>query len=470
MRRNDSNPTAHIRVLILGGGFGGLHTAHQLERLLHHRRDVEVVLVTSDKDLRLTPARFNRRNGLSPGKGISVSEHCVLRSTHVVKGRATDVDIDRRLATVESAGEVQVIGYDHLVLDLKSVNDQQSIPGGETAFTSKTLTDVAALKDHVLEQLQQADAENDSDRKRRQLTCVVVGNGLDGIDLFSELAGFMSTALRFYPRVRENELRFVLIQQDPRLMSEGDPDLAEYAAALLRSRPGVELRTGVIVKRVEPGQIILDVATIEAETIVLALDSLPSPLFSTLPLTRDWRQRIVVDITLRSAERPEIWALGECAAVPDDNWNAYPCQSRHAIRQAKLMAKNIAAVLAGRSPQPFSNDTFGITASLFPGKGLGKRLTNRMLVLLTRWYKRASKLLTLAGWGRKLRNLADKAAALLTRQDIRKNNLDEKASRSVVPPDPASPNRHNCVNHANSQNQAGQHIRGKAPDLSSRYE
>jgi len=248
-------------------------------------------------------------------------------------------------------------------------NDGGGFPGAETALTFKTLADAAVLRNHVLEQLERADAETDPDRKRHRLTFAVIGGGLVGVELFGELTAFVRQVLRLYPRVREDELRFVLLEHGDRVMPEVDPELAAYAAALLRSRPGVEVRTGTGVSRVEPGRVVLGGSAIEAGTIVLAAGILPSPLVATLPLTRDWRGRLVVEATMRTPDRPEVWALGDCAAVPDRHGNPYPCLAQHAIRQAKVLPGTSPRCWPGGSPSRSSTTPSGSWRRSAPGRG-----------------------------------------------------------------------------------------------------
>src|SRR5262245_15421663 len=257
MTRSGSTPARPTRVVILGGGFGGVYTARHLERLLRRNRSVEVVLVSRDNYFLMTPLLFDVCTGTLGLHNCSAPVRSVLRSTRVVEATVTGVDVNRRVVSVEAGGEHQEIGYDHLVLALGALTNQRSIPGSESALTFKTLADAAVLRNRVLEQLERADAETDPDRKRQRLTFAVIGGGLVGVELFGELTAFVRKILRLYPRIRENELRFVLLEHGARVLPEVDPSLATYAAALLRSRPGVEVRTGAGVTRVEPGRVVL---------------------------------------------------------------------------------------------------------------------------------------------------------------------------------------------------------------------
>jgi NADH dehydrogenase len=380
-----------------------------------------------------------------------------LRSTRVVEATVKNIGIDRRVVSVQADGEEEEIGYDHLVLALGGVTNQRIIPGSETAFTFKSLADAALLRNHVLEQLERADVETDPDQRRRRLTFAFIGGGFVGVELFGELTAFVRKILRLYPRVREDELRFVLLQHGDRIMPEVDPKLATYATNVLRGRARVEVRTGTEVTRVEPGRVVLGDTSIDAGTIVLAAGMVPNPLVATLPLARDRRGRLLVAATMRSPDRPEVWALGDCAAVPDPHGNPYPTLAQHAIRQAKVLARNIAAALAGREPQPFVYDTLGIMASLGAGKGLGTILKVRVRGLPAFWARRGYYLMTMPGWGRRIRILADWAVAMVTRPDTGRIDLEAAVAQYGREHHPDGPRKTVAATSASNQQAEAPH-------------
>ena len=155
-------------------------------------------------------------------------------------------------------------------------------------------------------------------------------------------------------------------------MPEIDPKLAAYGTDVLRKRRGAEIRTGSKVQAIEPGKVDLPGETIEAETVVLAAGIIPNPVVAELPVERDRRGRIVVDGTMRCKSHPEVWALGDCAAVPAPDGQPYPSLAQHAMREAKVLARNIEGVLRGRPPQPFVYSTLGMMGSLGHRKAFGQ--------------------------------------------------------------------------------------------------
>src|SRR5262249_37713258 len=151
-----------------------------------------------------------------------------------------------------------------------------------------------------------------------------------------------------YKHVNRDDVRFILLEGGGRIMPEIDPTLADYGTAVLTKRRGADIRTGVRAQAIEPGKIHLGGETIEAETIVLAAGIVPSPVVAELPVEKDHHGRIVVDGAMRCNSHPEVWALGDCAAIPAPDGRPYPSLAQHALREARVLARNIAGVLDGR--------------------------------------------------------------------------------------------------------------------------
>src|SRR5207253_1633388 len=185
-------------------------------------------------------------------------------------------DLERRVVHLSSAGGPDELSYDQLVLALGGMTNRRMIPGSEHAFTFKTLADALLLRNHVIERFERADVETDPARKRRQLTFVVIGGGLVGVELFGELTAFADGIAPLYKHVNRDEVRFVLLEGGDRIMPEIDPKLAAYGTEVLRKRRGADIRTGARVQAIEPGKLHLAGETIEAETIVLAAGIIPS--------------------------------------------------------------------------------------------------------------------------------------------------------------------------------------------------
>src|SRR5947209_5404344 len=257
------------RIVILGGGFGGVTTARRLEKLCKRRRDVEIVLVSRDNFVLMTPLLFEVCSGALDARHCSLPIRAFLRTTRYVEATVQGVDPERRVVHLSSGGGPDELSYDQLVLALGGMTNPRMIPGSENAFTFKTLADALLLRNHVIERFERADVETDPRRKRRQLTFAVIGGGLVGVELFGELTAFVDGIAPLYKHVKREEVRFVLLQGADRLMPEIDPKLAGYGARVLGRRRGADIRTNTPVRAIAPGEVHLPDETIEAETIVL---------------------------------------------------------------------------------------------------------------------------------------------------------------------------------------------------------
>jgi len=419
------------RIVILGGGFGGVSTARVLEGLCKHRRDVEIVLVSRDNFLLMTPLLFEVCSGALDARHCSFPIRAFLRTTRFVEATVRGIDLERRVVHLTAEGEPGELPYDQLVLALGARTNRGMIPGSEHAFTFKTLADAFLLRNHIIERFERADVERDPERKRRQLTFVVVGGGLVGVELFGELTAFADGIAPLYKRVERGEVRFILLQGGDRLMPEIDPTLAAYGGGVLRRRRGADIRLGAKVQAIEPGVVHLPGETIEAETIVLAAGIVPNPVVAELPVEKDRRGHIVVDGSMRCPSHPEVWALGDCAVIPAPDGHPYPNLAQHALREAKVLARNIAGVLDGRPPQPFVYQTLGMMGSLGHSKAFGQFLKVRIRGFPAWVMRRTYYLLQMPGWGRRLRIVIDWTFALLFRPDVVKISLDREEALLV---------------------------------------
>jgi NADH dehydrogenase len=415
--------------LILGGGFGGVYTARHLEKLCKHQPDIEIVLVSRDNFLLMTPLLFEACSGSLDLSHCSFPIRAFLSKARFCEATVENIDLDRRAVRLTAPGQDVELAYDHLVLALGARTNQTMISGSENAFTFKTLADALLLRNHMIEQFERADVEGNAERKRKLLTFVIVGGGFVGVELFGELTAFADDVTPFYQHVNRAEVRFILLQALERIMPEIDARLAEYAAQVLARRPGSEIRTGAVVSAIEPGKVHLPNETIEAETIILSAGILPNPVVARLPVNKDRHGRIVVDATLRCPSHPEVWGIGDCASIPGPDGKPYPSLAQHALREAKVLAHNIYGVLGGRrDPQPFIYNNLGMMGSIGHSRGFGQILKVRLYGFLAWFVRRTYYLLQMPGWSRRFRIVADWTFALLFRPDIVKIDLRSESA------------------------------------------
>lgn len=416
------------RIVILGGGFGGVYTARALEKLCKRRDDIEIVLVSRDNFLLMTPLLFEVCSGTLDVRNCCFPIRAFLSTTRFAEARVHRIDLARRVVHLTAEGETAELPYDQLVLALGALTNRTMIPGSEHAFTFKTLADALLLRNHFIERLERADVEIDPERKRRLLTFVIIGGGLVGVELFGELTAFADGVVPLYKHVSRDQVRFVLLDGGERIMAEINPELAEYGAKVLSERAGADIRTKTRVRSIEPGKVHLPEETIEAETIILAAGVIPNPVVAGLPIEKDKRGHIIVDATMRCPSHPEVWALGDCAFIPGPDGKPYPNLAQHAMREAKLLGRNIVAALDGQPPRPFIYDNLGMMGSLGHSKAFGQLLKVRVRGVVAWFVRRTYYLLQMPGWGRRVRIVIDWTFALLFRPDIVNISLDSEAA------------------------------------------
>ena len=412
------------RIVILGGGFGGVATARHLERRCKGRHDVEIILVSRDNFILMTPLLFEVCSGALDARNCSFPIRAFLRRTRFVEAAVRGIDLERRVVQLAAESESQELSYDQLVIALGGMTNRKMIPGSEHAFSFKTLADALLLRNHIIERFERADVETDVARKRQQLTFIIIGGGLVGVELFGELTAFVRAIEPLYKQVNRDDVRFVLLQGGDQIMPEIDPKLAAYGADVLRKRRGAEIRTGAKVQAIMPGKVELAGETIEAKTIVLAAGLVPNPVVAELPVDKDQRGRIMVEGTMRCKSHPEVWALGDCAAVPAPDGQAYPSLAQHAMREGDVLARNIEGVLRGRSPRPFVYSTLGMMGSLGHSQAFGKFIKLRVRGVMAWFFRRLYYLLQMPGWRRRVRIMIDWTFELLFQPDIVKLSLD----------------------------------------------
>jgi NADH dehydrogenase len=412
-----------VRIVVLGGGFGGVATTRHLERLLGRNADVEITLVSRDNFFVLTPLLFEACTGRLELRHCAQPIRAALRHARFVEAAVEGVDVERQLVrAVAAEGATYDIPYDNLVVSLGASTNESVIPGSSNAFTFKTMADALVLRNHLIEQLERADAAAGAATRQGCLTVVIIGGGLVGVELLGELTAFADDVLRFYPRIRRDEIRFSLFEAGPRILPEIDESLGAAATRVLEGR-GADIRVATPVKAIEPRRLHLAGETIDAGTIILAAGIVPSTIASAIPVAHDKRGRIDVDGTMRSRSHPQVWALGDCASIPGPDGRPYPALAQHTVREAKQLARNIQAVARGRSPAPFLFRPLGTMASLGHTRAVARVLGVRLTGFPAWWIRRTYYLFQMPRWDRRLRIVLDWTVALFFRPDITKVGL-----------------------------------------------
>jgi NADH dehydrogenase len=407
-------------VVIAGGGFGGFYAARTLERVLP-AQSARVTLVNEANFLLYTPLLPGAAGATLDPRHVVVPLRSQLRRTDLVMGRVSGADPTRRTLGVRRIdGEQLELEYDQLVVALGSVSRTLPVPGlAEHGIGFKSLSDATALRNQVLSCLDIAESLEDPARRAEYLGFVFVGGGYAGVEGLAELQDFASQVIDLYPRCRADGMRWVLVEARDRIMGEVPMGLSEFAARELRSR-GIEVRTNTTLAQItERSATLSSGAAVAARTVVWTAGVKPSPAVSSLGLPLDDAGRIVVDRAMRVRDHPGVWALGDCAAVPDPARRGAPCPptAQHAIRQGRLVARNVAATLGNGRVRKFRYRTKGVVAELGHNGAVAITLGVRWRGLPAWFIARTYHLLLMPGFGRKLRLLVDWNVALLFGRD-----------------------------------------------------
>jgi NADH dehydrogenase len=413
------------QVVIAGGGFGGFYAARALERLLP-AQSARVTLVNEANFMLYTPLLPGAAGATLDPRHVVVPLRSQLRRTELLIGKVQSADPTARTLAVERIdGQSVELAYDQLVIALGSVSRTLPVPGlAEHGIGLKSLSDAIALRNQVLRCLDIAESLEDEEARREYLGFVFVGAGYAGVEGLAELQDFAVQAVELYPRCREQGMRWVLVEARERIMQEVPASLSAFAERELRRR-GIEVRTATTLEEVgERFARLSDGETVKSRTMVWTAGVKPSPAVARLGLRLDRGGRIVVDQTMAVAPDPgataaSVWAIGDCAAVPDAARPGESCPptAQHAIRQGRLVARNVAGALRGETPKRFRYKTKGVVAELGRTQAVAITLGIRWRGLPAWLIARTYHLLLMPGFGRRLRLLVDWNVALLFGRD-----------------------------------------------------
>jgi NADH:ubiquinone reductase (H+-translocating) len=363
---NGTTPERRPVVLVVGSGFAGFHCMRRLEKHLPPAA-AELLLASSADYLLYSPLLPNVASGVVEPRHIAVGLHASLRRAKVLLGHVVAVDLEGRTATLRRAnGASQELAWDRLVLAPGGVTRTFDIPGvAEHALGLKTLAEAAFLRDHVLRELENADAADDPDRRRACCTFVVVGAGYSGTETAAQMQLLTTRAAADYPRLRAGDLRWVLVDLAPRVLPELGRRLGDDAMEVLAGR-GVEVRLGTTVEEATAEAVRLsDGETIPSHTLVWCTGVTPSPLIETLGLPTE-RGRLKVGADLRVPGVEGVFAFGDAAAVPDltQPGKLTGQTAQHAQRQGKVAARNVAASLGFGKAVDYRHKDLGFVVDL----------------------------------------------------------------------------------------------------------
>ncbi len=412
-----------VRILIVGGGYVGMYTALGLQKKLS-RGAADITVVDPQSNMTYQPFLPEAAAGSVEPRHVVVPLRKVLRRCHVITGAVTGIIHANKQATIQpQKGDEYAVSYDLLVVCPGSISRILPIPGlAERGIGFKTIGEAIYLRNHVLSRLDLAASTNDQAQRRRSLSFLFVGGGYAGVEALAELQDMARYALRYIRGIDEREMRWMLVEAASRIMPEVSVRLSSYTVDRLVER-NIDVRLNTMLQSATDGHIVLsDGDEFDVETLVWTAGVKANPVLESTDLPRDDKGRLPCAANLTVKGVTGVFAAGDCAAVPDltkDDPNAICGPSaQHAVRQAKVLAANIASWVRGGTLRDYRHKYVGSVASLGLYRGVaelyGIKVRGPLAWFLHRTYH-VSRMPTL---NRKVRVVADWTAALLFRREV----------------------------------------------------
>ncbi len=416
---------AATRIVVLGGGFGGVYAARELESAFRPG-EAEISLVNRENYFVFQPLL---PEVISGSIGITDTVAPIRRlcpRSHLYVREVESVDLAARKVILAPGARPRKLElpYDHIVFATGTMTNLSGMAGlAEHAIPFRTLGDALRLRNRVLQCLEEADNERDAEFRQRLLTFVVGGGGFSGVEVIAELNDFLRGAARHYRSIKPEEIRCVLVHSRDLILQEMDPALARYAQELL-ARRGVILKLGARVSAATAEAVVIKRAdgleTIPARTLVTTVPSGPVPLVEALPCKKDKGGRLIVNTFLEmEGFEGTAWAIGDCAAIKMADGEEAPPTAQHAIREARTLAANIAtAARGGGRKQAFQFPGLGKLGSLGHHSAVAEVFGFKVSGFLAWFLWRAIYLGKMPGLDRKLRVGLDWFTALIFPGDL----------------------------------------------------
>ena len=419
-------------VVILGGGYGGVHAALELQSAAK-RGEIELTLISRENFFLFQPMLAEVISGSIGPLNVVSPVRRIVPHAQIHQAEIETVDTDSHVVAIRYPGHARLthIHYDHLIFAVGSATDLSQFPGvGEHALPFKTLGDAFRLRNHLISMLEAADVEDDPFYKRQILTFVIAGGGYTGVEVTSEINEFLRVASRSYHNIAPDDFRIILLHRSGRILPELGERLANLSHRLLERR-GIFIRLHTEL-RGATGQsaLLADDVYIPTRTLVATIGASPNPILTSLSCEKE-RGRLVVDETLAVKGGDNLWAVGDCALVPDVLRGGFcPPTAQFALREAKSAAQNVLAKIRSTPTKPFRYKSRGVFVPLGGFAAATETFGLELSGFIAWWLYRTFYLLQLPRIERKLRVVTDWTLDLIFPPDIVKVDIDRPRGTS----------------------------------------
>jgi NADH:quinone reductase (non-electrogenic) len=421
--------SAHVpRVLILGGGFGGVAVAKELESLGRKLPGgVEVTMISKTNYLLFLPMLPEAASGSLELTHILSPLRSLLPRTKVRVETVESIDLEKHTVTTvqPSTRREQVLEWDYLVIAVGNIVELGAMAGvAHHGLPIKTIGDALHIRNRALEMLDGAEASTNAADRQRLLTFVVAGAGFSGVEVAAELNAFLRDATRAYHTISPKDIRLILLHGGKRILPELSPGLAAFAQRELEKQ-GVEVRLETRIMAATAQEVICGGGErIPTHSLIVAFGAGPNAVVRALDVPKE-RGRIKVEQTLQVIGHPRVWAVGDCAAATNTSTGLpSPPTAQFALRQGRTAGRNVAAAIAGRPLENFTFGGLGQLVSLGGHTGVAEMLGRIRLSGILAWAMwRGFYLFRLPGIERKLRVFLDWLLDLFMSRDLAQLNV-----------------------------------------------
>jgi NADH dehydrogenase len=425
-----SHPSPARHLVIVGGGFAGITLAEQLEHQLPP--GWKLTLISQENFITYNPLLPEVVGAsIMPGHVVAPLRQ-MIHCSSVCMAQVSEIDLETKTLHYlgEGSGTMQ---FDQLVLAVGVHANLHLVKGmANYALPLKTLGDALFLRNRVISRLEQAELQPDVELRRWLTSFVLIGGGFSGVETAGELIDFLHACLRYYPRIRREDLSVTLLHSQDRLLPELSARLGEFAGRRMMAR-GIDVRLNARAVRIDDRCVTLaDGTTIPAGTVVSTIGTMPNPMLADVPLPKD-RGRIVTRADMSVPGFDGVWALGDCAAVPNArDGKLSPPTAQFAVRQARVLAGNIVASLEGRPTTAFRYRPLGQLSSIGHNDAVAELLGLRISGFVAWLLWRGVYLLKIPTLARKSRLFLEWNWAMFFPPDI--SHLSFKRTRREPPP------------------------------------
>jgi NADH dehydrogenase len=424
-------------LVIVGGGFAGVTLAQHLERKLP--TGWRLTLVSQENFITFNPL-LPEVVGASILPGHVIAPHRqMIHCSHVCMAQVTEIDYESKVVHYLGEGS-GMLGYDQLVLAC-GVNANLDLVKGmaQHALPLKTLGDALFLRNRIISRLEQAELQPDPVARRWLTTFVVIGGGFSGVETAGVLTDFLRASLKYYPRIKRDDIRVVLLHGQNRLLPELSASLGEFAGRKMRMH-GLDVRLEARAARVDDRAVTLASGEIiPAGTVVCTIGTMPNSLVTDSPLPKEkGRVKVAADMSVPGFEG--VWAIGDCAAVPNKlDGKISPPTAQFADRQGRQLAANIAARLRGAPTREFSFKPVGQLSTIGHNKAVAEMFGIKLSGFIAWLLWRGVYLLKIPTFSRKSRLFLEWNWAMFFPPDI--SHLGYRRTRRAAPVAPVNASR-----------------------------